>query len=122
MRGVGLYATVTNGVCTEITDYDTPPSGLVGPLEGITPQPEVGWAYDGTTWTPSAAYQARQQLGPFIQAIPGYITQAQADLTTMQGLQAGQPLTAAQVAVLNNWAKGWVTLLQALQVLMTSMG
>jgi hypothetical protein len=26
--------------------------GWVGPIDGMTPEPGVGWSYDGTTWTP----------------------------------------------------------------------
>jgi hypothetical protein len=49
------YADVEDGICVNVVVCDDPDyaadQGWV-PLAGEDPQPGIGWAYDGQTWTP----------------------------------------------------------------------
>lgn len=107
------------------------PGGITAvDITGITPEPGVGWTTSdgGKTFTappaptPTAAQVAQAQVATLAGSIPGHITQAQTDATTIASITAGSALTAAQVTAMTNHANGWVTLLQSLQALVESMG
>lgn len=65
--------------------------------------------------------QAQAQVAQLAATLPDHITQAKADSATLATLVAGQPLTAEQVAALQNHAAGWPTLLQGLQALVAAI-
>lgn len=125
------YAEIVNGVVANVAVCDDPAFATAQgwhDIDTLDPQPGVGWAYDGTTWTPptppppTAQQTARTQVQQLAATIPTEIANAQADATTIAGMVAGQAPTSAQIAALTRHANGWVTLLEALGALVTALG
>ena len=126
------YAEITNGKVTNVSVCDDPSfaeqMGWIGPIDTVTPEPGVGWSYDGTTWTPptppppTPQQTAREQVRTLAATIPTQISAAQADAHTIASMVAGQAPTAEQIAALTRHANGWVTLLEGLSALVTALG
>lgn len=125
--------TVTNIVIVDPADTSYIAATGAIDVSAVSPAPGIGWTTTdaGKTFTapptpplptPTAQQQAQVAVVTLAQALPGHITQAQADATTIAGITAGSPLTAAQVTALTNHANGWVTLLNGLQTLVAAQG
>ena len=122
---MSLYAIVQNGVCEGLIVCDATfaqQNSYVGPLDNLTTIPAPGWTYNGTTWAPSAQVTAQSTLNQLKQTLAGHLTQAEADLTTLQTWQAGTAPSAAHLQVLLNCQNGWISLLEGLQVLVSALG
>lgn len=54
---MSTYAVVQDGTATNVVlaEQDVATElGLVGPLDGLSPHPGIGWTWDGTAWTAPA--------------------------------------------------------------------
>lgn len=128
------YAQVQNGLVVCVTAADTvPPAGTLG-VAGLgwvlIPAGEValvapGWTFDGKNWTSPPANPVQVAAGrvqSYGAAISNGIATAQGWQVTMGTLVAGQALTAAQVACLQQQTTAWVRLLQFVDHLLDAQG
>lgn len=130
-----MFAQVQNGTVVCVTmAANAPQAGTLGvpglpwipvPADaaaaGVTP----GWAYDGTAWLappPNPSQVAAGRVQSYGAALTNGIVVAQGWQTTMASLAAGQPLTAGQVACLQQQTAAWVRLLTFLDHLLDAQG
>lgn len=113
----------------------TPDYQAVEDITAVTPLPSMGWSWGPKGYTapaqpvlptPSAAEVARESAKKNVKdlftAIPQDIVQAQADAQTISEISLNQNLNSAQIKALINHANGWVSILQALEALVVSLG
>ena len=113
------YAIVTDGTVTNVVVAD-PSAAQPGwaAIDGTTPTPGIGWAYDGTTWTPpappapTAQQQAQATLAGIAAQLAADIAQLAVDLASVQ---AGWSTVAAddQTAILGRILAGLGTAMTA---------
>ena len=94
---MGLYAAVTNGAVVGLSWWDTPEeaaadSALVGPIDDLDPQPQVGWTYDGTTFT-DPVESAKQGLAQLATNKATLLADLSTDTALWQGTRPGDSLT-----------------------------
>ncbi len=127
---MSVYAEITNGTVTNTVISDPTHAATQGwvLIDGITPQPSIGWGYDGKTFTapppptPTPQEAALATVAQLAASLPGHIAQATTDAAAIKTLTAGASLDAAHVTALQNHADGWVTLLGGLQALLQAQG
>lgn len=126
------YAEITDGKVTNVAVCDDPSfaeqMGWIGPIDTLTPEPGIGWSYDGTTWTPPTSppptpqQTAQEQLRVFAAGLSNLAAGAQSAATTLSSMTAGQAPTAVQIAAVAELAESHVAVLGGLANLLTALG
>jgi len=109
---MGLFAILDNGATGTVTNVAVADQahatamGWVGPLDSLSPQPGIGWSYNGATWTaptpppPTAAETALVTLQTMLAQQGALQTQLEADIASVTGTGWANLTAAEQQAII----------------------
>lgn len=126
------FAVVEAGACVNVAVCDDPDfaatQGWIGPLDGLTPQPGIGWAFDGTNWTapappaPDPQQEAQATVATLAAGIPAYRAQIAADIATLQAMTPAGLTTVQALDIHRRVVAGLGTIVEGLAALVQAQG